>query len=378
MKQQLIVGLFLAPIVAAGQSGSYAVNGKVGNYNAPAKVYLIHQSGGQNSADSAVLKNGVFQFKGTVDDPFSATLVMDYKGAGLPNLNPQERQDVLGIYVEKGVINIQSTDSLYKAEVSGSPLNKDNEKLRDMLKSVGTEMAALNAEWAAASAAQKSSEEFKQKLMEKYEAIQTAQHNVLKNFIKGNPGSYVSLDALNALAGSEPDFTEIEPLFSLLDKKLQETVSGKALSEAITLSKKTALGSVAADFTQNDTAGKPVKLSNFRGKYVLLDFWASWCGPCRQENPNVVRVYNKYKDKNFTVLGVSLDRGREAWLKAIKDDGLTWTHVSDLKYWNNEAAQQYGVQSIPQNFLLDPEGRIIAKNLRGEELDQKLKEVLKP
>lgn len=377
MKRQLILGLLFAPVFAAGQSAGYTVNGKVGDYNAPAKVYLIHQSGGVNTADSAVLENGIFQFKGSVEDPFSATLVMDYKGVGLSSLNPQERQDVLGIYIEKGTIAVQSADSLYKAVVSGSALNKDNQRLRDMLEPVGTQMAALNAEWAAASEEHKSSAEFKQKLMEKYEAIQTAQHEILKDFIKGNPQSYVSLDALNALAGSDPDFTEIEPLFSLLDQKLKETLSGKALSEAISLSKKTALGSVAADFTQNDTAGKPVKLSDFRGKYVLLDFWASWCGPCRQENPNVVRVYNKYKDKNFTVLGVSLDRGREAWLKAIKDDGLTWTHVSDLKYWNNEAAQQYGVQSIPQNFLLDPQGKIIAKNLRGEDLDRKLAEVIK-
>jgi len=139
------------------------------------------------------------------------------------------------------------------------------------------------------------------------------------------------------------------------------------------------IGAVAPDFTQNDTEGNPVKLSSFRGKYVLVDFWASWCGPCRAENPNVVNAFNQYKDKGFTVLGVSLDdeKGKQKWLDAIKKDGLTWTHVSDLKYWNNEVSKAYGIRSIPQNVLLDPNGVIIGKNLRGKALLDKLAEILK-
>jgi len=133
------------------------------------------------------------------------------------------------------------------------------------------------------------------------------------------------------------------------------------------------------NFTQNDTLGIPVSLASFKGKYVLVDFWASWCGPCRRENPNVVKTYNAYKDKGFQILSVSLDQpgAKDKWIKAIHDDNLTWTHVSDLKYWDNEVAKQYGIQAIPANFLLDPEGKIIAKNLRGEDLAAKLSTVLK-
>lgn len=133
----------------------------------------------------------------------------------------------------------------------------------------------------------------------------------------------------------------------------------------------------AKDFTQPDVSGKPVSLSQFRGQYVLVDFWASWCQPCRKDNPNVVKAYNRFKDKNFTVLGVSLDQKREAWLQAIQQDGLTWTHVSDLKFWDNEAAALYGVQGIPYNVLVDPEGNIIAENLHGEALMATLQKVLK-
>lgn len=141
--------------------------------------------------------------------------------------------------------------------------------------------------------------------------------------------------------------------------------------------KRLIIGALAPEFTQNDTLGNPISLASFKGQYILLDFWASWCGPCRRENPNLVDAYNKYKDKNFTILGISLDRpeGKEKWMQAIKDDNLAWAQVSDLKYWNNEVAKLYGIRSIPQSYLLDPEGRIIAINLRGAALHEKLAEL---
>jgi peroxiredoxin len=198
-----------------------------------------------------------------------------------------------------------------------------------------------------------------------------------KDFVQSHPKNVASIWLMmNELRG-RMELGEFQVLFSTLDKSLQQGMYGQGVQAYLASVKANSLNIPADDFSQQDMKGQQVKLSSFRGKYVLVDFWASWCGPCRQENPNVVKAYNKYKDKNFTILGVSLDDNRERWLNAIQHDGLVWTQVSDLQGWQNEVAQQYGVQSIPTNFLVDPEGKIIARNLRGPELEQKLQELLK-
>ena len=173
------------------------------------------------------------------------------------------------------------------------------------------------------------------------------------------------------------DYVDIAPLFNGLSPAIKASESGKQFAERLPKIKAVALGAIAPEFAEADTAGKMVSLSSFRGKYVLIDFWASWCGPCRQENPNVVKAFNHYKGQKFTIVGVSLDRpgAKDKWLKAIHKDGLAWTQLSDLKFWDSKAAGLYAVRGIPQNFLLDPDGKIVGKNLRGEDLENKLEEI---
>ena len=378
MKKIIIMLLAAVPATLFAQTTyNYTIKSKVGNLTAPARVYLIYNASGKNVIDSTGIVNGEFGFHGNLIEPTGAVLVIDPKGTGLRSLN--RTADALNLYLDNGDISISSPDSLAKATISGSKINDDNIKLREQLKPVIAKAKAILDEAQKAPDAQKINPDFQNGVQQKYKIGQFEQENVIRSFIKANPNSFISLAALGSISGPNTDIAEEEQYFNLLSNDIKQTESGKAFRASIDALKLTAIGSMAPDFTQADTSGTPVELSSFRGKYVFVDFCASCCGPCRQENPNVVKAYNLYKGKNFAILGVSLDKpnGKAQWLKAIKDDGLTWTQVSDLKFWDNEAASLYRVSSIPQNYLIDPSGKIIAKNLRGADLESKLAEIFK-
>ncbi len=385
MINKLIYGLLaLLPFGAAAQTGgSFTIKGKVGNLNPPARAYLFYQLGADKVLDSATITNGNFEITGNIFNPVNAGIVIDHKGVGMANLATQSsataQPDALSLYLDKGAIQVTSvTDSVKKAEITGSLINDDNKRLMTQLAGVTARVQSIYAEANAAPQAKQQEPGFQSGMQVRFKALQAEQEGILKTFVRSNPNSYLSLLALSSLGGPSADPAVLEPLFNSLSQNLRDLDQARQLYTSIQALKATAIGVQAPDFTQNDVNGLPVKLSSFKGRYVLIDFWASWCPPCRQENPNVVKAYTKYKGKKFTVLGVSLDRpgAKQDWLNAIKADGLNWTQVSDLQYWNNAAAALYFVRSIPQNFLIDPNGKIIAKNLRGQELEDKLAELL--
>ncbi|MDB5139046.1 MAG: hypothetical protein JWR12_962 [Mucilaginibacter sp.] len=371
MKKLLLIALAYLPVAAFAQDGKYTVQGAVGTYNSPAKVYMQYRLKGKTITDSVTLKDGKFKFDGAVGAmPVSAYLMLNQKGTG-PGY-----KDYKGVYLENGIITVSSSDSLKHAKVEGTKTNLENTQYEIALKPVNDAYTALEAKQNAATPDQQKSDDFEKENHQAEKVIETQESAINKQFIQDHPDSYISLNVLESYAYSA-DYVDIAPLFNGLSAVIRDSEAGKKFAERLPRIKAVALGAIAPEFAEADTSGKIVSLASFRGKYVLIDFWASWCGPCRHENPNVVKAFNHYKGQKFTIIGVSLDRpgAKEKWLNAIHKDGLNWTQVSDLKFWDSKTAGLYAVRGIPQNFLLDPDGKIVGKNLRGDDLENKLEEI---
>lgn len=342
----------------------YIIKGKIEGSDKITFLLQKKDAGKYITIDSAVSKKGSFTIKGgEVAYPQMVQLMAGNSGKGL------------SFYLENSEITITgSLDSISVAKITGSKTNDEYKSFVDSNKPLSEEYTRIYLEYQSAS---KAGDAPKVAVLEKLaDSTQNEIANLRINFVKNNPASFVTPSILYSL-GTDMEAAEIESMLNSLDSAVAKVPQMIILKQRVDVMKKVAVGQKAPDFTMNNVDGNPVALSSKIGtKLLLIDFWAGWCGPCRRENPNVVKVYNEFHKKGFDVFGVSLDKTKEEWVKAIADDKLAWAHVSDLQYWSNAAAKIYAVNSIPANFLLDETGTIIGKNLRGEDLYNKVKEVL--
>jgi len=350
---------------------SYTINGTIDSIENGEKIYieLQNEEGMLSAIDTAVVENGKFKFTGQADQ-----IEMAYIQIGsLPGK--------IRFVLENATINITAyKDSLESSKIEGSYHTDELTKFNNDFKTLQNKAQQYQMDNMEAyqKASQENDSETINRIQEEFGVIQDQINDYMKSYASENPKSYVSLLLLSQMVGDPDGFQSVKTSFEALSPELKTTRVGKELEKKIESLLAVSVGKIAPDFSAPNTEGQMISLKESLGKITLIDFWASWCGPCRMENPNVVAMYNEFHEKGLNIIGVSLDREgqKDKWLEAIETDKLTWTHVSNLKFWQDPIAVQYGIQSIPATLLLDAEGKIIAKNLRGNELREKVSELL--
>ena len=351
------------------KDNEFIINGEASGIENGKKVFIeVQTETGFTVKDTGVVENGKFELKGETNEIDLAFIRIENENINLP------------LILENGKINVLiKTDTVQNSIVSGTLNNDKFQSYNDQSKIVARKFGKFqkaNAEKIKAAKIANDTARVNQ-IMKEYNSFQEDMNKVSVKFIKENKNAYLSVLLLeNFLMRQYLTPEEVKGYYEKLDKSLLETKSAKNIKKVLDSMTGNTLGKPAPNFSAPSPEGKTISLKESLGKVTIIDFWASWCGPCRAENPNVVAMYNELHDKGLNIIGVSLDKDATKWKEAITKDKLTWAHVSNLKFWDEPIAKQYNVQSIPATFILDAKGNIVAKDLRGDALKAKVKELL--